>query len=148
MRANPWLVAGGTLSLAAALLHLACIFGGADWYRFLGAGERMARMVEAGRWGPIVITVGIAAALALAAAYAFSGAGLIARLPLLRTGLVVIGAVYLARGFVLVRPSLLARPDLSAGFLFWSSLIVLILGLVHLIGTWQAWPTLSQGKTP
>ena len=147
MTHHPWLIAGGVLSLAAALLHIACIFGGADWYRFFGAGERMARMAEAGQWTPAVFAVGIAGLLSLAAAYAFSGAGLIARLPLVRTGLVVVSAVYLARGIVILKPSVMARPDLSSNFLFWSSLIVLTLGLVHLIGTWQAWPTLSQGKT-
>ena len=29
--------------LIAALLHVACIVGGPAWYRFFGAGERMAR---------------------------------------------------------------------------------------------------------
>ena len=39
MRRNPWLICGGWLSLAAASAHIACIFGGPDWYRFFGAGE-------------------------------------------------------------------------------------------------------------
>jgi hypothetical protein len=147
IRGNPWLVVGGVLSLVASLLHFACIFGGPDWYRFFGAGERMARMAEAGRWTPAVITAGIATLLAVVAAYAFSGAGLIRQLPFLRTGLVVIAAVYMARGLILLKPSALARPDLPATFLFWSSLIVLILGLIYVIGIWQTWPTLSQGTT-
>lgn len=145
IRDNPWLVAGGVLSLCASLLHLACIVGGPDWYRFFGAGERLANLAAAGRWTPAALAGGIATALALAAAYAFAGAGLIRPLPLLRTGLVVISAVYMARGLILLKPSVLARPDLSATFLFWSSLIVLIFGLVHVIGTWQAWPALSRG---
>ena len=45
---NPWLVTGGILSALAALLHLAVIAGGPDWYRFVGAGEEMARMAEQG----------------------------------------------------------------------------------------------------
>ncbi len=144
---KPWLVAGGVLSLAGALLHLVIILGGPSWYRFFGAGERVARMAEQGRSTPAAMAVGIAAMLAIAAAYAFSGAGLIKRLPLLRTALVAITAVYVARGLVLLWPSALARPDLTASFLFWSSLIVLIFGLVHLVGTWQAWPALSQGAS-
>ena len=102
-------------------------------------------MAEHGRWTPAAMTAVIAAMLVIAAAYAFSGAGLIQRLPLLRTALIAITAVYMARGLVLLWPSALDRPDLTASFLFWSSLIVLIFGLVHLVGTWQAWPTLSQG---
>ena len=49
--ANPgstWLLIGGGLSVVAALLHIACIFGGPDWYRFLGAGEGMARAAARG----------------------------------------------------------------------------------------------------
>lgn len=36
---DKWLIAGGLLSAAAALLHIAVIVGGPDWYRFFGAGE-------------------------------------------------------------------------------------------------------------
>ena len=36
---NPALVTGGLLSVAASLLHIGCIIGGPDWYRFFGAGE-------------------------------------------------------------------------------------------------------------
>jgi hypothetical protein len=36
------------LSAAAALLHIAVIVGGAEWYRFFGAGEGMARLAERG----------------------------------------------------------------------------------------------------
>ena len=41
-----WLIAAGVVG--AALLHLACIIGGPAWYRFLGAGERMARLGATG----------------------------------------------------------------------------------------------------
>jgi hypothetical protein len=135
-------VAGGCLSLGAAALHLGCIVGGPDWYRFFGAGEGLARGAELGHWRPAMFAIGIAALLALSAAYAFSGAGLIPRLPLLRIGLVVISAVYLLRGLVLLKPSALGRPDLTTTFLVWSSLIVLVYGLVYAIGTWRAWNTL------
>lgn len=141
MRPNYWLVAGGTLSSLAALLHLAVIVGGPSWYRFFGAGEGMARMAEQGSFKPVAITLLIAAVLAIWAAYAFSGAALIRRLPLLRTGLVVISLIYLARG---VGPFLMPfRVDLGGGFIVWSSLIVLIYGVVYAAGTWTAWPHLA-----
>jgi hypothetical protein len=144
---NPYLVAGGVLSLSGVVLHLATIAGGPEWYRFFGAGERVARMAEAGRWTPAAMAAGIALLLAIAAAYAFSGAGLIRPLPLLRTGLVAITAVYLARGLVVLWPAALRRPDLSMDFMIWSSLIVLLFGMLYLVGTWRAWPTLAQGMT-
>jgi len=140
---NIWLIAGGWMSLAAAVLHIACIFGGPDWYRFFGAGEPIARAAERGSWVPPLMTLGIATVLAIWAAYAFAGAGLLPRLPLMRTALVAISAIYLARGLVVLHPSLLNRSDLSASFMLWSSLIVLAIGIVYAIGTWRAWPLLS-----
>ena len=64
---------------------------------------------------------------------------MIARLPLLRIGLVAITAAYLLRGLVVLKPALLRRPDLSADFIMWSSLIVLAMGLVHALGLWRGW---------
>ncbi len=134
------LLAGGLSSLAA-LLHLAVIVGGPDWYRFFGAGEGMARMAERGMIQPTLITIGIATVLAIWAAYAFSAAGLLPRLPLLRTGLVVITFIYLARGLLLIPAWLMGR-DINA-FGWWSSLIVLVYGLTYFVGTWRAWPRLA-----
>ena len=89
---------GGVLTTLASLLHVAIIIGGPDWYRFFGAGERMARAAARGSVLPTSITAGIAAILAVWALYAFSGSGLIPRLPLLFPALAVIATVYLARG--------------------------------------------------
>lgn len=144
---NPWLVAGGILSALAAILHLAVIAGGPDWYRFVGAGEEMAQMAERELLRPALITVAIAAILTLWSAYAFAGAGLLPRLPLMKTALTAITAVYLLRGLALL-PLLLLRPDLLDPFALWSSLIVLAYGLVHAIGTYRAWPTLVRPRRP
>jgi hypothetical protein len=142
MARNPALIVGGVLSAAASVLHLAVIVGGPDWYRLFGAGEHMAQMAEQGSWTPAVATVGIASVLAVWAAYAFSGAGLIPRLPLLRTALVLISGVYMLRGLVLI-PALALNPGGVLPFVLWSSLIVLVYGLAYAIGTWTAWPALS-----
>ena len=141
---NPYLVAGGWLSLAASALHAACILGGPDWYRFFGAGEAMAAAAERGEAYPALVTAVIALILALWAAYAFAGAKLIRRLPLMRTALVAISAIYLLRGAALI-PALTV-PGIGGAFNIWSSLIVLICGLCYAVGTWKAWPSLSQRK--
>ena len=142
MPRNPVLVAGGVLSAAAAVLHLAVILGGPAWYRFFGAGEGMARLAEQGSWTPTLITLGIAGVLAIWAAYAFSGAGVIRRLPLVRTALILISTIYLLRGLVLV-PAFAINPGGVEPFVLWSSLIVLVYGLAYAVGTWRAWPALS-----
>jgi hypothetical protein len=139
---NNWLITGGILSALAALLHLAVIAGGPDWYRFVGAGEQMAQMAERGELQPTLITLAITALLAIWSAYAFAGAGLLRRLPLMRTALVAITAVYLLRAVMLV-PLAALRPDLVTPFDVWSSLIVLLYGVTHAIGTRRAWRRLS-----
>lgn len=139
---STWLIVGGWLSVAAALLHIACIFGGPEWYRFFGAGEGMARAAARSELRPTLITLGIATVLLVWAAYAFSGAGSLPRLPLLGTGLVVITAIYLLRGLLFV-PLHVWRPQHSDSFAIWSSLIVLAYGAVHAVGTFRAWRYLA-----
>jgi hypothetical protein len=134
---NTALIVGAVLSAIAAALHLGIIAGGPAWYRFFGAGERFASAAAAGRWYPGFVTLGIAAVLAGWSAYALSGAGVIAPLPLLKMALVAITAVYLCRGLVLL--PLLARRDKLTPFVVWSSLICLGFGLVHLLGLVQVW---------
>ena len=142
MAGNKWLILGGTLSALAAILHLAVIAGGPSWYRFFGAGEAMARAAERGSPTPALITLAIAAILTVWALYAFSGAGIIRRLPLLRTALILISAVYLLRAFALL-PALILRPELVDTFAIVSSLVVLAYGLAYSIGTWTGWSSLK-----
>jgi len=137
-----WLIAAALLSAGAAVLHLAAIAGGPGWYRFLGAGERMARLAEVGSPRPTLITLAIAAVLATWSAYALAGAGLIRPLPLMRTALVTITAIYLLRGLVLL-PALALNGGKVGAFLLWSSLIVLVYGIAYAVGTFRAWPALA-----
>ena len=51
------LVIAGTFSILAAVLHVGVVIGGANWYRFFGAGESMAQMAEQGLLKPTVITL-------------------------------------------------------------------------------------------
>jgi hypothetical protein len=130
---NRWLIAAGVLDGVAALLHLGCIIGGPAWYRFFGAGDAMVAMAERGMMRPTLITLTIATILAAWGAYAFSGAGLLPRLPLLRPALFAIAAIFLARAAAL--PLLFSvMPDRSSAFLWTSSAIVLAFGIVHAVG--------------
>ncbi|MBA2238105.1 MAG: hypothetical protein H0W24_05315 [Lysobacter sp.] len=140
------LVIGGTLSALAAALHLACIAFGPAWYRFLGAGEAMAQMAASGSAYPAMVTSLIAAVLLAWALLAFSGAGLVRRLPLLRTGLSLVTAIYLLRGVALL-PFIEHLPGRTVAFWWWSSAICLVFGLVHLAGLRQVWSRLSTAAT-
>ena len=143
--ANAYLLAGAALSAIAALLHLACIFFGPSWYRFFGAGERMAQLSAAGHIAPTLITTSIAAALALWSLYALSGAGVIPRLPLIRLGLSVITAIYVLRGLAGFVLAAVAPGERGVAFWCWSSLICLGIGALYLVGTKQVWSQLSRG---
>ncbi|HEX8408359.1 MAG TPA: hypothetical protein VF883_05810 [Thermoanaerobaculia bacterium] len=127
------LLAGAIFSAVAALLHVGCLVFGAPWYRFLGAGERMARMAERGHWYPAAVTTAIICILSVWALYASSGAGLIRPLPFLRVVLFAIGAVYLLRGLgaaVLVP----YFPGNSLDFWLVTSAVCTVAGALHLIG--------------
>jgi hypothetical protein len=143
---NPFLLIGAVLSALAALLHVGCIIFGAAWYRFFGAGERMARMAAAGHWYPTVLTACIVAILLVWSLYALSGAGVIRRLPLVRLALCIITSIYMFRA-VAFTPFHAYFPGNSAAFWLWSSGICFVLGLVHLVGLWQAWPRLRPTAT-
>jgi hypothetical protein len=136
--ANPWLLGAAVLSVLGALLHIACIIGGPDWYRALGAGEPFARAAERGSLMPALLTLGISLILASWAAFALSAAAILPRLPLLPWALIGITAVLTARGVFIFVPDWW-RPDLSAGFKFWSSLFVLAMAACFAIGTTQRW---------
>lgn len=135
------LILAGLCSAAAALAHIACMLIGAPAYRFMGAGERMARAAEAGHWQPTLLTLGITAMLGVWALYAFSAAGWLPRLPLMRWALVLISAVYLERAlaFPLLMPSF---PENSLRFWLVSSSICLVIGALHAYGTWSRWSQL------
>lgn len=138
---NILLILAGCLNAIAALLHLGCIFFGAPWYRFFGAGERMASLAEQGSTQPTLITSGIVVVLSIWSLYAFSAAGLIFSLPLTRLALTLITAVFLVRGiggFFLVGSSMEQGPV----FWLWSSAICLSIGLIHFIGLKQQWANL------
>ena len=143
---NLYLITGGILSIAASLLHVAIIFGGADWYRYFGAGEEMATMAEKGSWVPPLVTSVIAFVLFVWGLYAFSGARALNHLPFIKPVLVLVSAIYLVRGLGLI-PAFIFMPEQVDAFLVWSSLVSLIFGLFYAIGTRQEWGNLLRKNT-
>ena len=144
------LLVGGGLTGIASLLHVAIIIGGPDWYRFFGAGERMAQLAARGSIYPTVVTAGIAVILGIWTLYALSGAQVIRRLPFLRLALVLIAAIYLTRGTLGIPVVLLAEDpyakELRARmtFMFLSSAICVCLGLCYAIGATSVWRRLRR----
>jgi len=135
------LLIGAAFSAAAAVAHMACIVIGPKAYRFMGAGERMARAAEARQLRPTLVTLSIAGVLLIWAVFALSGAGVLRqRLPLTQWVLVAVSVVFMARS--VASPLLKAKfPENSTAFWIVSSGICGLIGLLHAYGTWSLWPT-------
>lgn len=138
---NKHLYWAGILTAIIAMTHVAMVIGGAEWYRFFGAGEGMARQAEAGMVQPVIITLSIAVILGIWSLYAFSGAGMIGRLPFLKPVLILISSIFLIRGFlgiplvILIEHPYLNELKADMTFMVVSSLICLGFGFLYVKGT-------------
>ncbi|KIP87526.1 hypothetical protein SN15_02120 [Stenotrophomonas maltophilia] len=136
----PLLVIAAALTALAALLHLVVIMQGPRGYQWCGAGDRIVAAARSGSSIPAALTSMICVVLLTWAAYALSGAGLIAPLPRLRPVLVAISSVFLLRA--LLGPFVLVGNGRSARFVWVSSAICLLYGLLFLVGLVQRWDAL------
>jgi hypothetical protein len=147
-RSRPLLLLGGAISFGVAALHVAIVLIGPPGYRFFGAPS-LADAVEKGSvLRPALLTLGIAVLFAVWGAYALSAARVIRRLPLLRTALVLIGAVYVLRG-LLVAPEFLSliQGTLKHPRALVFSAASLITGLCYVVGVALAWSSLHHGSS-
>ena len=149
---NHYLVFSGIVAAASGLLHVATIFGGPSWYRLIGAPEAIVRLASQGHFYPILVCLVVAAVLFTCATFSFSGAGLIRRLPFLRTALVLTACGLLVHGVAFI-PIVMLRPDLITGvydgdgvntILVVTSIICLVTGISYALGTRQAWSQLRS----
>jgi hypothetical protein len=124
-----------------AAQHIYIIFAGAPAYRFFGAGEQFAREAERGIIVPAIVTSFIVLIFFLWGLYALSGARVIKRLFLTRTALIVIASILMLRGALPFLAGLFIALD---SFVIISSLIVLGIGIIHLLGMQQVWANLEQ----
>ena len=125
------------LMAVGALLHLAVMFGGSQWYAIVGAPRGLIATLSQGSLRPAVSCVVIASALFVCSAYALSALGKIRRLPALRVVLALIALGLIGRGFIL--PALATwhprtlfgicgRCEQLNGFVLLSSALCLVLG--------------------
>lgn len=130
---NDYLLLASILNMVIALLHLLCIPMGETMFRFLGAGEEMARMAASGDWRPRIVVIVIASVFLVFAIYALSGAGWVKPLPHLKLVLIGITTIFLARAllFPLLKPLF---PSNSKMFWWITSMICLVIGCIHLMG--------------
>lgn len=144
-KGRAWLLAAGAVSSAMALFHIGIAVVGEPAYRYFG-GSNFAQQAAAGSLVPAAMLLGIASVFALFAFYAFAGARLGPRPPLLRTGLIFISLLYGVHG-LFVGPELVARlthrpsgmpSNLGVDAIF------LAMALPYVVGTVAAWPELGR----
>ncbi|KAB2877479.1 hypothetical protein F9K33_16345 [bacterium] len=137
------LICAGVISSLFAALHIIVIFIGAPAYRYFGAGEEMAILDQNGSLIPALVTLAVAFILTIFAVYAFSGASLIRKIPFLRTGLLIITAIYLLRGIGVVADAamLVQHSNYPIRALIFS-LTSLLTGLLYLLGLKMCWNNL------
>jgi len=132
---NKWLVTGGTASFLIAMAHIVAIFIGAPAYDFMDAPD-LGRLAREGSFIPVFATLAVTSFFVLFGAYAFSGAGIIKRLPFLRIWLWVIGGIFTLRGlaiFYFIALFLMGSPNaIPREILF--SLVSLLTGICYLLG--------------
>lgn len=140
--AKSYLFLVGVAALAGAALHIAILFGGPDWYAFFGAPQALVEMARTGNIRAPISCLVIAVFLVLLAGYAFSGSGVIRRLPCLRLGLASIAVVLILRG-VLFIPLIIWRPGSLSGicdcrsvdtFIIVTSALCLAMGVGYALG--------------
>lgn len=128
---NTLLLLGGWFSLAFAVFQISGVFWPPKAIAYFGGPAQMS-MNQPVLYAALCVVVGLfAAAFGF---YALSGVGVVRRLPLLRTGIGVIAAIYLLRGLLLIQqmPTIIKHPGLWRFALF--SMISLCVGVVHLAG--------------
>lgn len=131
---NDLLLAGGCFSVAFALFQVSAIWWPSKVVAYFGGPVRL-QAESPGIYAAVCILVGLM--VAVCGLYAWSGANMVRRLPLLRTVVTATTVVYLLRGMQVVSDVILINryPEQPLGrFLVYSS-IALAVGLVHLFGT-------------
>ena len=99
LRSRAWILYAGWGCAAASILHIVTIIAGPSWFDFLGAPPEYGQMMRDGDYLlPVTVTLFIAAVLAIWAAYAFSAAGVIRRLPFARFVCGATAFIFLLRG--------------------------------------------------
>jgi hypothetical protein len=130
---TPWVYLAGAISLVGAGIHIGAILGGPSWYAFFNAPPAVVESARSGTPLAPFSAAAIAGAMAICAAYAFSGAGYIRPLPRLRLGLATIATICLFRALALI-PLAMSHPELRNTFEVVAALVWGLAGVGFALG--------------
>jgi hypothetical protein len=132
---NKFLIVGGIIAGLTAFWHLLMIIGGPNWYAFARAPRYIVESAKAGTLIAPLGAVAIATLMFTCAAYAFSGAGIIGKIPLLKLALPIISCICLVRG-IYISPIFFPMRMLNQWHLIASS-VWFFVGICYLLGAYS-----------
>jgi hypothetical protein len=94
------LISAGVIASASAIWHLLCIFGGPSWFAFARAPQQIIDSAQQGTMIAPIGTVIVSSLMFACSVFAFSAAGLIRRVPLLKSALITIAILCTLRGLI------------------------------------------------
>jgi len=130
---SQFLLSGGIIAGLAAVWHLLCIIGGPAWFIFARAPSVIIVSAQQGTLLAPIGTIIVAVLMFTCTIYAFSGAGVIRKIPLLKSALVTITILCLLRAVVVI-PSLLYSSFADTWQVIASS-VWLFVGICFLLGS-------------
>ncbi len=138
------LLAAGYFSLAFAVFQISAIWWPLATLKYFGGPAEMSLQRPLAY---AALCLGVGLIVGGFGFYSLSGAGTIRRLPLLRTALIFVTAIYLLRGLLAIPqvPFVLRHPDLLRMLIF--SLIALCVGMVYVVGVVHLYKYGRPGET-
>lgn len=106
------LISAGIIASVSAIWHLLCIFGGPSWFVFARAPQQIIdSAVQRTLLAPIGTMI-VASLMFACTIFAFSAVGLIRKVPLLKSALIIIAVLCTLRGLIAI-PTFVASSGLD-----------------------------------
>lgn len=96
------LISAGVIASTSAVWHLLCIFGGPNWFAFARAPQQIIDSAAQGTLLAPIGTIIVASLMFACTIFAFSAAGLIRKVPLLKSALIIIAVLCTLRGLIAI----------------------------------------------
>ena len=96
------LISAGIIASASAIWHLLCLWGGPSWFAFARAPQQIIDSAQQGTLLAPIGTIIVAGLMFLCTVFAFSAAGLIRKLPLVKPALMTIAMLCTLRGLIAI----------------------------------------------
>ncbi len=125
-------ISAGVIASASAIWHLLCIFGELSCFVFVRAPQQVIESAQQGTMLSPISTVFVASLMFACTVFSFSAAGLIRKVPLLKSALITIALLCMLCGLIVI--STLAT---STGLDIWqivASTVLFYVGICFLAG--------------